>query len=139
MHEPPLVLGSCILRIPEAAKIVQNAILHFHRKRYEVLGWCVMPNHVHAIFSPLANHTPAGILHSWKSFTAHKINSALYREGTLWERESFDHLIRSADHVESFVEYAENNPVEAGFCARAADWPYSSASVEFASALNEPG
>jgi REP element-mobilizing transposase RayT len=90
-------------------------------------AWCVMPNHVHAVFTVLPTKCPSDVLHSWKSYSAHAINRRLRRRGTLWERESFDHVIRSIEHFAAFVNYVEQNPVAAGLCAAAADWPYSSA------------
>ena len=78
-YDPPITLGSCLLRRPEAAQIVNSALSHFDGDRYELIAWCVMPNHVHVIFTPGASHTCDKILHSWKSFTAHAINRVLNR------------------------------------------------------------
>ena len=36
---------------PEAAGIVEAALLHFHEDRYDLIAWCVMPNHVHVVAS----------------------------------------------------------------------------------------
>ena len=125
LSEPPLRLGSCVLGHPEVASLVQDTLRFFHGQRYNLAAWCIMPNHVHAIFSTLLEHTPADILHSWKSFTSHKVNTMLGRHGPLWERESFDHLIRSIGHFEGFMFYVEQNPVAAGLCKSPQDWPYS--------------
>jgi len=124
--EPPLRLGSCVLGRPAVADIVRGSLLHFDQERYYLGAWCVMPNHVHAVFTPLEGHEASDVLHSWKSFTAHKINRLLDAAGTLWERESFDHLIRSVEQYEAFVRYVEYNPVAAGLCATPEQWPYSS-------------
>jgi hypothetical protein len=86
-----------------------------------------MPNHVHAVVTPTDGWELSAILHSWKSFTAHQANEILKRQGTFWERESFDHLIRTFDHFEAFVRYVESNPVEARLCQAPEDWPWSSA------------
>lgn len=125
--EPPLRLGSCLLAQPAIAELVQSALRHFDGQRYRLLAWCVMPNHVHVVLQPLGDHSPSDVLHSWKSFTAHKINGTLGRTGPLWERESFDHLARSIESLELFIAYVEANPVEAGLCKSASDWPWSSA------------
>jgi REP element-mobilizing transposase RayT len=125
--EPPLTLGSCALKRPELAAIVQDALLHFDGQRYVLSAWCVMPNHVHVVVTPRGERRLSAILHSWKSFTATRIDRILGVSGGLWERESFDHLIRSADHFEQFVWYTEENPVAAGLCDKASEWPYSSA------------
>jgi REP element-mobilizing transposase RayT len=126
LTEPPLRLGSCALARPEVATMVQDSLLYFDRHRYILSAWCVMPNHVHAVVTPLAGYEPANILHSWKSYTAHEAAQLLHTGGTFWERESFDHLIRSLEQFDGFVHYVEHNPVEAGLCASPNDWPYSS-------------
>ena len=38
----------------------------------------------------------AGILHSWKSFSASRANKMLGRLGTFWQREYFDRTLRGA-------------------------------------------
>lgn len=129
--EPPLRLGSCPLSNPACANIVEGAMIHFQGERFALGAWCIMPNHVHAVFQPLGEFSPSTILHGWKSFSAHKINKMLHRAGTVWERESFDHLARSVDEVERFIDYVEENPVTAGLCESSVDWPWSSARVRF--------
>ena len=125
--EPPLCLGCCLLARPEIAQIVQDAIRNFDGGRYFMAAWVVMPNHVHCVFAPFAGYKPSLILQSWKSFTAHKVNKLMGRRGILWERESFDHVIRSTGHFEAFVRYVENNPVAAGLCKSPEAWAWSSA------------
>jgi REP element-mobilizing transposase RayT len=127
--EPPLTLGSCVLKRPELAQLVQDAIRHFECQRYYLLAWCVMPNHVHVVFSTLGQWTLSQVLHSWKSFRANQINKILGRRGPLWERESFDHLIRSIEHCDWYVDYVQRNPVVAGLCLQPADWPVGSAAA----------
>ncbi|HSZ59630.1 MAG TPA: transposase [Tepidisphaeraceae bacterium] len=123
--------------MPQVAELTQRAILHFNTARYELVSWCVMPNHVHVVFAPLVGNRVDEILHSWKGYTAREANRLLDRSGPFWERESFDHLIRTAEAVERFSEYVEQNPVKAGLCADAADWPYSSAGTGFQSPLGQ--
>ena len=36
-------LGSCSLRIPEIAQIVEANFQYFHAKRYDLIAWVVMP------------------------------------------------------------------------------------------------
>ena len=45
--------GACHLRNPQCAEIVQNGLFHFAGLRYDLHAWCVMPNHVHTLFTPL--------------------------------------------------------------------------------------
>ena len=67
--------GSCVLKVPEIAKLVQNTFLHFHGERYTLHAWCVMPNHVHVLFQPKAGWSMSKIVASWKSFTGRRISA----------------------------------------------------------------
>jgi REP element-mobilizing transposase RayT len=125
--EPIPGTGSLSLTEARVGKMVEESLLHFQGERYLLSAWCVMPDHLHAVLTPLGEWTLAKIMHGWKSFTAHEINLRLGREGSVWQRETFDHLIRSADDFARFVRYVERNPVEAGLCDHPGEWPLSSA------------
>ncbi len=102
--------GECILARPEFKALVENALRHFDGERYLLDEYVVMPNHVHVLVTPLANHELSDTLHSWKSYTAHEINKALGRSGTVWQKESFDHIIRSPAQMERIRQYIRDNP-----------------------------
>jgi REP element-mobilizing transposase RayT len=112
--------GECLMRDPAVAEIVSVALQHFHRQRYELVAWCVMPNHVHVVFTPLPGHGLEKILHSWKSFTAKQINKHLGRAGGVWQPESYDHLVRNRADLMHHVFYARENPAKAGL----QDWKW---------------
>jgi len=119
--------GSCFLRDERLAKIVENALLYFAGRRYALHAWCVMPNHVHILFTPIEGVEMSMIVRSWKSFTAHECNKILQRTGRFWQREPFDRYIRNGTHFRRTLTYIENNPVKAGLCGKAEDWQWSSA------------
>ena len=121
--------GSCLLRDSRAAAVVENSLLHFDQQRYALIAWCVMPNHVHAMIEPWERWPLAGVVHAWKSFTAHEINKLLKRSGAVWQREYHDRFIRDADHFAHAVRYIEENPVKAGLVARSTQWQWSSAGM----------
>ncbi len=127
--ETPLRLGSCLLADPRIAEMVQKSVKHFHGRRYYLHAWCVMGNHLHVVYTAMGEHVPHDIHHSWKSYTAHQANTILNRTGTFWESEGFDHLVRSIEDLEWFIEYVENNPVAAGLCRSKEDWRWSSAGI----------
>jgi hypothetical protein len=62
--QPRLRLGSCLLANPYIAKLVEDALRHFHGARYHLAAWCVMPNHVQLVVTPFSPHNPSGVLHS---------------------------------------------------------------------------
>ena len=91
-------------------QIVVTALNHFAGARYHLREWVVMPNHVHVIVTPIGDHELSDILHSWKSFTAKAINKLLQRTGTFWQKESFDHIVRSPESLDRIVLYILQNP-----------------------------
>ncbi len=124
--------GDTYLREPRVAEIVEDTLLHFDGERYALSAWVVMSNHVHTVVTPLPDHSLPGIMHAWKSFTAHEANRVLGRRGAFWHREYFDRFIRDARHFEAAVSYVEHNPVSAGLCGTPAEWDFSSAGQRLA-------
>jgi len=119
--------GACWLRDERIASLVENALLHFDAQRYRLIAWCVMPNHVHALIETFDVWPLAGIVHSWKSYTAHTANEILRRSGDFWFREYHDRFIRDDRHFVNALRYIEANPVKAGLVERKEDWRWSSA------------
>ncbi len=120
-------LGACHLRDPRIAGLVKDNLLFFHGKRYQLHAWVVMPNHIHALFTPLAGAQLARIVHSWKSFTSKRANRVLGRSGAFWQREFHDRFVRDEAHFLNVRHYIEENPVIAGLCSRREEWKFSSA------------
>lgn len=103
--------GECWLRKPEVAAVVEQALKHFAGQRYELGAHVIMPNHVHVLVTPLGDSTLEQIVQSWKSFTAHKINDLLNREGPVWQPEYFDHLVRNEQALQRYTEYIRQNSI----------------------------
>jgi hypothetical protein len=106
--------GACLLRQPALARVVGESLLHFHRKRYELTDFVVMPNHVHVLAAFPDEQAMLGQCESWKRFTATSINRALGRKGRFWQQDSFDHLVRSPEQFAQLRSYIADNPRRAG-------------------------
>jgi REP element-mobilizing transposase RayT len=106
--------GRCFLANPRIAGVVAEALKHFNLSKYRMYAWCVMPNHVHALFRIHDTHSLAEILHAWKSFSASRANRLLRRSGEFWQREYYDHLVRSEKEFYRIVNYIAENPNRAG-------------------------
>jgi REP element-mobilizing transposase RayT len=140
--------GSCILQERQIGQMVYESLGHFAAGdvqadvvndevatsqtrragddvRYVLLARCVMSNHVHVVFQPLRGYGLDSILHSWKSYTAKKINKALGQSGHVWQREYYDHLIRDEAELSATLQYVLNNPKKAGL----RDWSWVEASA----------
>jgi REP element-mobilizing transposase RayT len=134
--------GECWLKNPDIAQIVNDALKFFNKKRYTLHAWCIMPNHVHVLFSPMKWQKDQSldclmipILHSWKSFTANKANRVLNREGKFWQEEYFDTLVKSDRQFAFYVNYTLKNPVTAKLCNEWTEWRWSGCSEEIRNAL----
>src|SRR5437867_6066800 len=119
--------GAAWMNDPRVADMVQQGLLFFDGDRYGLHSWVVMPNHVHALFTPRGPWELSDVLHSWKSFTSKECNKILRRRGVFWQKENFDRYVRDDRHYENAVAYIENNPVKAGLCQKPEDWPWGSA------------
>ena len=106
--------GECLLARRECAEFLIARLRAGHGRAYHLDAWVVMPNHVHVLVAP-AEDLPLGeILKSWKGGSAREINALLGRQGTLWQKEPFDHVVRSGAQLEYFRSYIAENPAKAG-------------------------
>ena len=64
----------------------------------------------------------AEIMDAIKGASAHKVNKLLRRKGRLWQPESFDHVLRSSESLDTKIEYLLANPVRAGLVANWTDY-----------------
>jgi REP element-mobilizing transposase RayT len=112
--------GECWLRRSDIAEIVIGAWKFFDGQRYDLITWCVMPNHVHLVMRLFEGKMLSRVLHSWKSFTALRSNEILGRSGRFWQREYYDRIIRDAKELETKIAYVVRNPEKAGLTG----WPY---------------
>jgi menaquinone-specific isochorismate synthase len=107
-------VGACFLAQPAVADLVAETLKHFEASRYRMYAWCVMPNHVHALFRLLRDHSLAEVLQAWKSYSGKKANQLLGRSGEFWQHEYYDHLVRSEEEFYRIVNYIAANPSRAG-------------------------
>jgi REP element-mobilizing transposase RayT len=120
--------GPSWLNNPRIADVVVEALLHGEgtRRSYDLFAWVIMSNHVHVVMKP---HEHLVEVMRWlKTATATRANRVLRRTGdAFWQREYFDHWIRSESELARAITYIEENPVKAGLVARAEEWRWSSA------------
>jgi hypothetical protein len=69
---------------------------------------------VAAFFHPETGHDLPEILGTWKSVSTRLINKARNRRGSVWQCESYDHLIRDEAEFAHEVEYILDNARHAG-------------------------
>ena len=112
--------GACQLKNSAIAQVVAEAFRYFDDRRYRLLVWCIMPNHVHVVTRFFPGETLASVIHSWKSFSAKRANLICHSSGSFWQREYYDHLIRDENEFERAIQYVADNPSKAGL----QNWPW---------------
>jgi len=98
---------------------------HCATDRHVLVGrYVVMPDHVH-FFASFSNASPT--LWVWMKSWKNALSKTL-REMNIparhWEKDYFDHVLRSAESYEQKWLYVRDNPVRAGLVKRWEDWPY---------------
>ncbi len=117
-------------------KILDNPMAHqilreewdgaFDRYGWAIGSYVVMPDHVHFFCKPTPDAGKLSeLMQHWKEWTSKRIKQELNIEGSVWQEEFFDHLLRSHESYSEKWNYVEQNPVRAGFVQKASDWPYA--------------
>ena len=98
-------------------RLLQSAaVFHNHRIWYAEL-FLLMPDHLHALISIPFHHKLSEVIGRWKQWTTRHL-------GVAWQKNFFDHRLRSYPSANAKFKYIEQNPVRAGLVQKAEDWPY---------------
>ena len=110
-----------------AADIVLRSIFFGRRRNwYKLLGFVVMPDHLHLVIIPGEKNVSEG-MKSLKGFSAKEINSLFHARGSIWQRGFFDYILDTEEKVISRIRYIEENPLRKGLVRNVEDYKYSSA------------
>ncbi|MGB8131736.1 MAG: transposase [Candidatus Angelobacter sp.] len=114
---------------PAARDLVLKHCLHENEVKIRMHIAVVMADHVHMIFTPLENEKQETfsfeeIVGAIKGASSHSVNKTLKRSGTVWQDESFDHVIRHADSLEQKIQYVRENPVRKRLVSRPEDYKW---------------
>ena len=98
--------GACELADSKAREIVEETLRNRAGQDYDLDAYAVAPNHVHCLVTPREGQQLSDIMQAWKSVSAHRLNKLLGRSGTFWQKEYFDHIVRSPEQMEKLRDYA---------------------------------
>jgi len=91
---------------------------------FELLAYCVMPDHVHAL--PLGIEDDARLLRfvqRFKQLTGHRFSQT--HPKPFWQQSFYDHVLRHDEDVLHVARYILGNPIEAGLISPDKTWPFS--------------
>lgn len=122
--------GPFWLKEDRIAEIVANSIRFHDDNWFDVLAYCIMPNHVHLVLAPYessenADYSLTRIMHNIKRNSANHANKALGRTGAFWQHENYDHFARDEKELERIIKYVLYNPVKAGLVTDWKSWKWT--------------
>jgi putative transposase len=122
----------------ENAEAVKKQLHRHDGNYYDLIAYTIMPNHVHILINTSVQlHEEywlddefhfvqlERIMKNIKGPCAIDINRNLHRTGKVWQRESFDHLVRNEISFDRIVRYILNNPVKSHFVDQWQHWPHT--------------
>lgn len=96
--------------------------------RLEVLGYCLMTNHIHLVVVPQGDTALAQAVGRTHFTYAQRFNTDHGRSGHLWQGRFYSCAMEHG-HELSALRYVEQNPVRAGLAGEAWRYPWSSAAA----------
>ena len=122
--------GPFWLKDERIAQVVADSMLYHDGTWFDVLAYCIMPNHVHLVLMPYessitADYSLTNIMHNIKRNSANHANKILGRTGTFWQHENYDHFARDEAELERIIKYVLYNPVKAKPVKEQKDWKWS--------------
>jgi len=129
-HLDQAIHGEKLLENEIIARMVAESIHYRDENGYDLIAYCIMPNHVHLVCLPLLKEKDVffsltEILHSLKRHTAREANKILQRRGAFWQDESYDHFVRDDAELERIIKYVLYNPVKARLVKEQTDWKWN--------------
>ncbi len=102
---------------------IAGPLLETVKLRHEKFIWyahifLLMPDHIHALLSfPPSRNAVQHTITQWKRWTARQM-------GIEWQRDFFEHRLRSDESWREKADYILANPVRKGLVTEACQWPY---------------
>jgi putative transposase len=114
---------------PEERTIAFEAIKFWDSRKWTLYAAVILPDHVHILAQPLSrpeggSFDLAEVLHSVKNFSAQKISRQRGSQGSIWQDERYDRIVRDdAEFLEKW-NYIRNNPLKEGLAQSPEDYPW---------------
>jgi REP-associated tyrosine transposase len=109
--------------------------------KFALIGYVVMPDHIHLLISEPPGSTPAKVMQVFKQRVSRKLRGKKRNTGRqlrfpfpgesslplrFWQRRYHDFNVYSRHKLREKLDYMHANPVEAKLAKHPQDWPWSS-------------
>src|SRR3990172_9033730 len=117
-----------VFRNPTAAELVVRELGQLRDELSSLLlAYVVMPDHIHLIVVPGAAADLSRIMQSLKGRFARLWNTKSGLGGSVWQSRYYESAVRTEAQLVRWVEYIDQNPVQAGLATAPEEYPHCSA------------
>ncbi|HVI07861.1 MAG TPA: transposase [Candidatus Binatia bacterium] len=125
------ITWSCYRRRPllsEPARDLLLTVLELMRLRYRfaVVGYVIMPEHMHILISEPQLGNPSTVVQAVKLGFTQRWRATSGFSGQFWQRRFYDFNVWSQRKEAEKLRYMHQNPVVRGLVEKAGDWRWSS-------------
>jgi REP element-mobilizing transposase RayT len=126
-----ITFRSAIGELNEESRLaVLEVIRAGNLKKFQCILAVAMLDHVHIMMRPLKRRQEeywdlSGIMKAIKGTSARKINLLLGKDGPVWQKESYDRIIRDEDEYRQVENYILHNPLTAGLASQIGDYKFA--------------
>ena len=92
----------------------------------QLLGACLMPNHIHIVVRPEENRDLSRWMHWLLTTHVRRFHGRRDSNGRVWQGRFKAFPIEEDSHLVTVLRYVERNALRAGLVARAEHWPWGS-------------
>jgi len=100
------------------------------KHRFKLLGYVIMPEHVHLVLLPKEDMKLGPLIGEIKSLVAREYFALASaddsRRHVFWQKRCYDHNCRTPESVKEKIVYCHNNPVRRGLVAEPGEYRWSS-------------
>jgi putative transposase len=105
------------------ALVVQQLLRSASEQKFSVIAYCFMPDHLHLLIEGTSDDSDAKrFIKAFKQYSGYYY--AQQRQGALWQRYGFEHVLRDEEVTVVVAKYILANPVRAGLADTIEQYPF---------------
>ena len=93
-------------------------------REWRLLTYCQLSNHLHLLLETAERDLGAGLKRIHEDY-GRSVNHRRDESGHVFGARFYNRIVRNERHLLACLRYIARNPVEAGICRNACDWPWS--------------
>ncbi|MFC1721790.1 transposase [Patescibacteria group bacterium] len=107
----------------EERKLICESILFLKDKmKLQLICFAILPEHVHILANFQRARDVTTFLRRLKTYTTRIIKAKRKRKLPIWQRGTYDRVVRSDKELDRFYNYIVYNPVKHGYVKSIAGW-----------------